>query len=517
MTEHERLVLVGAVYQACRITGRLFAMNPFLAQQNFYSQQLRALALVEAINELDLARGRRNVLIVGGGVAGRTLAAAFATIGAATTLLEARERPFERYRQAVHRELHPNIIFWPGQEPVPATALPFLNWAQAPAKEVVEDLIAEWEAGFGRKVRTMREEVVEVREEDDRIKVRLKSGGEIEGDLCVFATGFKDERTLGNLRSPSYWSPGSVADESRCVLVSGSGDGGLIDALSLILGVDVTRAAHVLAISLGDSDLKEDVLAVEKKRAALSRAGSRDSEDPCTFYEGVRVPQDSVERLSSMSQSDERLEGRSVTLLHESASAYSFTAAPINKLLLAHFSNGAKPVVTTVKGSIKAEGGEHLVRRTDGESESLDEGSRFDKLLLRHGADPGVAGILGDDQIQLLSVQALDQAAAAGIQGYNPLLFAWRQNRMGKSAVDLETQQKSLRRAVNQVGRAYGIDMRVNVVSSAGFEQAQPIGVELDAEDLAKARSLKLFPLRVGAATLEPKRRQIHRNAPHDD
>ena len=45
----------------------------------------------------------------------------------------------------------------------------------------------------------------------------------------VLATGFKPERGLGALTSPSYWSPNAIADEAQAVLVSGTGDGGLID------------------------------------------------------------------------------------------------------------------------------------------------------------------------------------------------------------------------------------------------------------------------------------------------
>ena len=65
MGEQDRLERAEAVYRACRVTDRLFAMNPYLPQQNFYSQQLRALALVEVLSELQLQEGWRSVVVVG--------------------------------------------------------------------------------------------------------------------------------------------------------------------------------------------------------------------------------------------------------------------------------------------------------------------------------------------------------------------------------------------------------------------------------------------------------------------
>lgn len=517
MGEDERLACVGAVYRACRISDRLFAMNPFLPRQNFYSQQLRALALVEVIAELHLPVGERNVLIVGAGVAGRTLAAAFSAIGASVRLIDVSTRDFERYRNAVHRELHPNIIFWPAQKPVPATALPFLNWAQASAKEVVAGLAEEWDDSFGHKIGILPEEVTAIRQSPDAIELALKKGGALKGDLCVLAMGFKDERRVGTLKSPSYWSPGAVADEDQAVLVSGSGDGGLIDVLSPILGTDVTRAAHLVAVALGDSPLTEDVAKVEDDRAAGRILGTGDSADDCPFYTKVAIPPDAARKLDKLCQSTERRAGRTVTFLHESTSPFSYTAAPINKLLLAHFSSGPRPLVKTVKGSVTAEGVTHRMVCSDGTQEYLDTASPFDKIIIRHGAEAGVVDLLDEVEIASLREQAERNPQAAMVEDYDHTLFRWNSTGMGRSGVRLHAMPKAVRRALNQIGRAYGIDIRIGRIGPDSFCGSRSIGVELSSEDRMKEEELKIFPLKIGPATIRLSKLSIRRNAPYDE
>lgn len=516
MGEAERVATALEVYGACRISDTLFAMNPFLTQQNFYSQQLRALALVEIIDEFHLAAGRRNVVVVGAGVAGRTLAAAFASVGATVRLVEAREKPFERYQKANHRELHPNIIFWPAQDPTPGTALPFMNWAQSSAKEVVEDLMLEWKESFGNKVTLLQGKVKGLSHADDGVTLQLNDGGTLSADLCVLAMGFKDERTFGTLKSPGYWSPASIVDEETEVLVSGSGDGGLIDVLSPILGTDVTRAAHVLAVMLGDSAIKEDVAKVEADREANLIAGTRDSTDTCTFYERVQIPPDVSRRINEMAESKERLNERKVTLLFESTSAFSFTAAPINKLLLSHFGNQTHPVISTVRGSMRQVGPKHEMETVAGATEPLDPPTRFDKIMVRHGADPGVIDILQDHEVKALKEQAGRHASAAAIAGYDRAKFHWGPAGMGRSGVQLSAMEKVVRRMLARIGRAYEIDITLGKLLSDCFTGDRPIEVSLSVADRRRADALKLFPLRLGPATVEVRARKTSRNAPYD-
>jgi hypothetical protein len=517
MGEAKRRARAGAVYKACRIDDRLYAMNPYLTQQNFYAQQLRALALVEVIAELHLEPGHRNIVIVGAGIAGRTLAAGFAAVGASVRLVESRQQPFERYRDAIHRELHPNIIFWPAQEPVPTTALPFLNWAQASAKDVVEELIEEWEESFGHKIALSHEEVVAVRSLADAVEIDLAAGVSLNADVCVLAMGYKDERVFGTLKSPSYWSPSAIADAESTVLVSGSGDGGLIDVLSPILGTDVTRAAHKLAIALRASPLKQDIARIEAKREAARIDGTRDSSDACMFYSNTPIPPDAARDLAKLCKSQQKLAGRQITFVHESTSPYSYTSAPINKLLLGHFSAPPRAMVHFVRGSLQQVGTKHQMQCEDGTCQALDPPAGYEKIVVRHGASPGVGDILDPMQLNALQEQSNDNPEAANVEGYNRKVFQWNQAGMGKSGVRPSAMPRMLRRALGQVGRVFSIDMQVGPVEISSFQKAQPVYVKLSKKDQEKAELLKLFPLQVGPAIVQVGKLDFRRNRPDDE
>ncbi|RIA46352.1 hypothetical protein DFR49_0892 [Hephaestia caeni] len=513
-SEHDKLA--SEVERACRISDTLYALNPFLTQQNFYSQQLRALALVAALAK-QLSPGKRNVCVVGAGIAGRTLAAGFASLGASVRLIEARRTPFERYRNAAHRELHPNIIFWPAQHPTPATALPFLNWAQATADKVVEDLEKEWANGFADKVSLIHDRATAVRHDANGITVELENGEPIEADLAVLATGFKAERSFGTLPSPSYWSPNAVADEGNTILVSGSGDGGLIDVLSPILGTRVTRAAHMLAVALSDSPLKEDVAKVEAERTSRMIAGTRDSEDPCAFYRKVQFAQETEDKLSVLAGSHEHLSSREITLLYQSVSPYSFTAAPINKLLLAYFSNGPRKYVKSVKGELRNGGGQHMMASNDGASEPLDPPCAFDRVIVRHGAEPAAADLLTPAELTSLKEKAVEHSAAADVKDYDQTIFRWTKDGMRKSGVRLEVMRRAIHRQLNHVASAYDLIIKRSIILDECFTNARPIRIELDADDRKKAEQLRLFPLRLGPTTVKVGPVNIHRNRPPDD
>ncbi|CAM8662864.1 FAD/NAD(P)-binding protein [Sphingobium sp. H39-3-25] len=517
MGDNEHDKRAWAVYCACRISDTLYAMNPFLTQQNFYSQQLRALALVSVIAGKRLLPGRRNVCIVGAGVAGRTLAAGFTSVGASVRLIEARTTPFEQYRDATHRELHPNIIFWPKQQPTPATALPFLNWAQSQADMVVEDILDEWQRGFGPKVDLVHDKVIRLHQTASGVLLELQSGANVEADIAVLATGFKTERSLGPLKSPSYWSPNAIADDGQAVLVSGTGDGGLIDVLSPILGTKVTRAAHMLAVALTDSEVRHDILEVEAERALHRIAGTGDSTDPCEFYRKVVFSHETQGKLSSFAGAQDRPSNRKITLLYRSTSPYSFTAAPINKLLLAYFSNGTRRYVTAVKGELEVEEDQCKMIPDNDICAPVDPPSEFDRVIVRHGAEPAAADLLTATELAGLRDKAIEHSAAADVSDYDRDVFRWTNDGMGKSGVSLETLPRMVRKTLLHIGRAYGLDFQTTIIVDDCFTNGRPIKVVLDAEDRRKAEQLRLFPLRVGPASVQVAPVNIHRNRPPND
>lgn len=519
------------VYKACRISDTLFAMNPYLPQQNFYSQQLRALALVDVIQELHLPEGRRNVCVVGAGIAGRTLAAALVCVGASVTLIEAEEKGFERYRDAVHRELHPNIIFWPMQKPAPATALPFLNWGQAPASSVVEHLIDDWENSFAGKITYERAEVTAIEDDDTGVRILFKEGQPIRRHLCIVATGFRQERAMGDLASPSYWSTKSVADGDKSVLVSGTGDGGLIDVLSPLMGTKVTRAAHKLAIAMAGTDLEQDIRTNEAARFAIGPATDHGAD--YSFYQTAQISAEAARSIQDLVHTGEKLAGCTVTLVHNDETAFSSVAAPINKLLLAHFANRSSTHVRFVRGRLVDEemtsgdgseetaaagagaaGRRHFLTPEGGEKEGLDGTCGYDKIVVRHGAEPSLETFL-KTHVPALKAQAAAHPGAAMIEDYNRCLYRWSNDGLRRSGVKLESLRRGVRRAIADIGSIYNLDIMVMKTRIDSFTDDKPIVVKLSEEDRKRADELKLFPMRVGPATVIVEPLRYTRNRPH--
>ncbi|RXG97180.1 NAD(P)/FAD-dependent oxidoreductase [Bradyrhizobium vignae] len=488
------------VYEACKVADTLFVLNPFLPQQNFYSQQLRALALAAEITDRHMAPGRRKVCVVGAGVSGRMVAAALCVQKVGVILVDKSQIEFSNYLNATHRELHPNIIFWPFQRPKPATDLPFLNWGQASVPEVVEALKSEWKETFARKIETVPAEVISIDRAVSPLQINLDNGGSLSADLCILATGFAAEVQFGDIKTPGYWSPGAIADQEAQIMVSGSGDGGLIDALSPILGKDVTRAAHIVATRLADKPIVEDIRAVESARRNGVLAGSKDSSDPCHFYSTVTLEPEDAAAFANMIK---RKPAPHVTLLHESTTAYSFAAAPINKLLLAHFSNGTARCVSHVKGKLsRSTNGTEMIP-DDGTPEQIHPPGRFDRIVVRHGAVPAALKLLTPEEGAHLKELAGQFADAAELPGYDEKRYAWKDRKIGSAGIGMKPLADSVRKALDQVSRAYGFRVSNVEIRPECFYGSAPITVTLPVSDKEKAEQAGIFPLRIGPATVD--------------
>lgn len=216
-----------------------------------YSQQLRALNLVFALEQEGVVDRASRVAIVGGGIAGITAAAALISNGVAVDVFEKRpDGMLALQAGAHHRWIHPGVYDWPEPEwAIPAAArLPVLPWKAATADQLRETLLAGWQR------------VVDAYQAGDRVFVgNVKLGGLngtrrtlefqattrgpkpglAEYDVVILAVGFGIERTFSLAPRTSYWHVDPLhqwtpSGDLRC-LVSGTGDGGLIDVLRALL------------------------------------------------------------------------------------------------------------------------------------------------------------------------------------------------------------------------------------------------------------------------------------------
>ncbi|WP_157650584.1 hypothetical protein [Burkholderia ubonensis] len=111
------------------------------------SQQLRAICLAELLHSATPAQDRKNIAIIGGGIAGLTLSARLLQLGWADI------RIFERLNDLLAvqngcdtRWIHPRIIDWPmSGSKASGSNLPILNWEADTASNVSYEIEAGWQ------------------------------------------------------------------------------------------------------------------------------------------------------------------------------------------------------------------------------------------------------------------------------------------------------------------------------------------------------------------------------------
>lgn len=378
------------VYDVCRVSSRLFVFHPEFRRINFYAQQLRALSLVSEIAEQGhLPPGGRNVLVAGAGIAGLMTAAALVTVGATVTVVDP-SPPLDKYYPAGHRELHPNIILWPFQRPRAITDLPFLNWGCGLTSDVVKDIRLQWQEDFADSVTVEKATVSAVEDLGDTVKVEYTGGASSRHDLAILALGFGEERDIQLVGCPGYWD--KDAARRHPTIVSGSGDGGLIDAAYQIFDSDVICVARMIAYSAYDKPLAEDIRKVETEALAVYLAGDKIKarESLNRYYSMVRLEPEEARRLAGLA----RQGTGPVTLVHEEEHPYGPFASPANKLLVAAAMSILPGRITARKAKISFDAAGHPLETDAGVTTALDPR----QLIVRHGAPTVVDGLLSAGQ-----------------------------------------------------------------------------------------------------------------------
>lgn len=233
-----------------------YAIGPFFADGvTILKQQIRALNLVFALaetkkirNELDgtnAAESARDIAVIGGGVAGMTAAVAAAKLGNNVWHFEQRPELCHLQAGCDTRAVAPHIYDWPkpGSES-PYAGLPSLNWQAGTAAELARCLVKAYDAvakEAGNRLRLHLGATTFISGDEVKWDNSLSHGrgGSREFDYIIIATGFGVERGVREQQFASYWrndslnqsTPGVTSEKTEQLLVSGTGDGGLIDLL----------------------------------------------------------------------------------------------------------------------------------------------------------------------------------------------------------------------------------------------------------------------------------------------
>jgi hypothetical protein len=221
-------------------------------------------------------------------------------------------------------------------------------------------------------------------------------------DAIVLATGFGAERIVRGFPPRSYWENDSLHQPIyspggglRRVLVTGCGDGGLVDTLRLCVKNFDHQEFVTFAFNARETDvLKESLLDIEGRLSMQRRA------DAELFlmdeYSRLRVPQSVSERLQQRLRTDTNvvLNGSAPNPLNPRASImHRFLIF----LLLEICAIQKRQTLTYVRGRVQEpvsradDRWQVLIHRPEAGEPAVFE---FDSVIVRHGPEPSVTALL---------------------------------------------------------------------------------------------------------------------------
>lgn len=406
--------LLGPIFDRTVVPGyrQLFALGvlgqpaPQFAQQprvTLRCQQVRALNLAFALIHSGAIHPAAHLAVVGGGVAGVTIAAALSHHGYRVTVLERRPSLLPLQAGSTQRWLHPHLIDWPHAGSAEEEAgLPLLNWRAAPAGEVFRQLSAALTRYPMQVIGAVHELQLVPRPAHppgpsdpagaQGWELRFHNQSQ-HFDAVILAVGFGAEKTFPEVELRSYWDadnldrdPVAAAVHSTHCFVSGTGDGGLIDFIRARLyrfdHQDTFRAFIQVA---ADPTLHQQLLRLDQDAGA----------DPgrlATGYQTVSVPAAVDEFLRQRLHPQ-----RSATLHGQQPWPYNPSASLLNRFIASRILRldgptgysryEQRPLVTP----IARHGSAYQVHVTDGGALGPRYHARFDQVIIRHGTHSALA------------------------------------------------------------------------------------------------------------------------------
>jgi hypothetical protein len=277
----------------------LFILGAFAKRVTVYSQQVRAINLIDAIHYYRRSLKNQRIAIVGAGAAGLSAAARALEYGATVTLFERNPDVMSIQNNSRHRWLHPTIYDWPlfeiGGEADDAK-LPVMNWIAQDANKLASGLRTQWKT-LGRKygvhVRTLFPvEVTAVEPEFGNYRLQYvdsrrgskRNHSEV-FTLVVFAAGFGLEPEGAGRNS--YWEQDpwdQIARPEQVVLVAGYGDGAMTDLMRVCLVNFEHKAKLIDVIENVPTRLLNRIRALEGNLEATNAAFLSE------YYGSLRIP-----------------------------------------------------------------------------------------------------------------------------------------------------------------------------------------------------------------------------------
>lgn len=398
----------------------IYVLGCFERPATVYMQQVRALNLIYALQQ-EFPDASPRIGIVGAGAAGATASAAAALLGWDVTILDKHANDILSLAgsSATHRWLHPHIYDWPEDDKTDARAgLCILDWAAGPADQVVSALRAQWQPiRKAKAINTYLGAQNVVLEplgagyylqwnsyaDDDKSKERRLFGQKF--DVIILAVGFGVEESSDSFKPvSSYWVPdnlhgNAVASDNRYrVLVSGTGDGGLIDVLRFAF--NEFRHERILQ-QLQDQWLAPGQYEVIRERLKEIEAQIRPLFEAGKPYQAMlnHAYHELIASLKFKQEIARRTEVQPV-LTGVSRMPLTLEAAPINRFLF------ALAQIQYIPGPLRSA----LQAAPDGkwtvDFEGNEKPQDYDRVIIRHGPSPILARDFPDIYAACMPIKA---------------------------------------------------------------------------------------------------------------
>lgn len=266
----------------------LFLLGNFAKRVTLYSQQVRAINLIDAIHFYQQPLAGVDIAVVGAGASGLTAAARALGYRASVTLFEQNSDIMSVQTNSRHRWLHPKIYEWPAVPLGGASEdaqLPVMSWHAQFADKLASDLKEQWQtivAANPERVRLFNPARVTAaisKEAGYELKY-IENVGKAEQvkyatfSIVIFAVGFGLEPP--GVGRNSYWEQDPLDQISRPgaknFLLAGYGDGALTDLMRIRLtDFDHAKLLNEVVRALSKQEIDE-IDRFERSRDAMSAA-----------------------------------------------------------------------------------------------------------------------------------------------------------------------------------------------------------------------------------------------------
>ena len=404
-----------------RISERVFAIAPIGRSVTFQSQQLRAFNLVWALHSANLIKPGAKVAVVGGGLAGITAATAAYFKHCRISIFERLGEPMSCQRKNQTRYIHPNMHRWPYGPLDERTGMPALNWNSASAGVVVDQIHKEWKKicdEAGDKIAQYFRYDVELVQTGLKPKLRAQLRKQASGihpeiifqefDVLILTVGFGIERVLTEVPFVSYWENDSFeqakrdSEEHHRVLISGCGDGGLIDAQRFcIQDYNHERIVKELLYHDDYSTLRADVAKIEDRLSHIRDDESFQLEAFRSYEELSAANNAGWQKFFGTLPTPGLLQTNIRDDVAVTLNSDSMTPLPRNSSALNRFIVYA----LIAKRALRYQQGKIQVTLNKGKFDvSFGNGQRYqyDQLIVRHGPEGALSTLVGKEEINHL-------------------------------------------------------------------------------------------------------------------